>query len=557
MQIAILAVLAIANCCVIAGLGVLATGMLDATPAPTTEAPAGGGVNAPAPAGTPAGGVAAATPVPTAPPTWTPDPTPTPLGMERLNTFVPGHCPFRVPRSVHIECGTLILPENRADLSAGFVHLAVAIYHSYSESPAPDPIVYLNGGPGGDSVESMINLYESFIDPLLEERDVIVFDQRGTGLSRPNLDCPEYEAVTKKDLEELFSPDEKAEEYPRAMRRCRDRLTALGIDLAAYTSAANAADVRDLIRVLGYEQANLYGASYGTRLALTVMRDHPEVVRSAVLDAVEPIEVPMYNGHAASVDRLLGKIFDGCAADPACRSAYPDLEGSYYGLIERLRSSPVEVWTRSPGDKMYRIQMTDYVFTAGIFFGSYSTDVLPYIPQIIDDTYNGNYDLLSWLLGFGLRMEKGISTGMMLSVNCHEETFATTPEQLAADYAAYPHVAYFSNASIYGAPETLFTICREWGAAPFDPREGEGVASDVPTLVLVGGYDPITPPYYALQAADRLDRSYFYEFPGQGHVVGMGDHPCPAGIVRDFIRDPHAPPSAGCIDAMPAPAFLP
>jgi pimeloyl-ACP methyl ester carboxylesterase len=434
------------------------------------------------------------------------------------------------------------------------VHLEVAIYRGRVEG-AP-PTVFLTGGPGGGAVEELARAYAFVIDPLLDSGDFVVFDQRGTGYSRPNLECPEFVTVVEADLEKGFSPEEMAEEYPRAMRRCRDRLTALGADLDAYTSAANAADVKELVEVLGYERVNLYGASYGTRLALTVMRDHPGVVNSVVLDAVEPIEAPMYNGHPASVDRLLNKLFAGCEADPACRAAYPDLEGRYYALVERLNESPVELWTKSIGNKMYQVQFDGTWLTETVFFSAYSSDLIRYLPRVISNAYHGNYELLSWIAGATSNPNTDVSIGMMLSVNCHEEVFATTPEELVAAYAAYPHIESVSYDAVFGSPSNLFTICEEWGAAPFEALEGEPVASDVPALVLVGEYDPVTPPWYASQVAERLSRSYYYEFPGEGHVVGLGQSPCAQEIVVDFLEDPETPPDAACMDELSGPDFV-
>lgn len=491
-----------------------------------------------------------------APPTWTPASSPTPPGMEMLNTFAPDRCMFDVPDGADVTCGYAVLPEVRGDLPAGLVRLAVAVYYSTASDPAPDSVMYLSGGPGGDALNDMALLYDDFIAPLLAERDVVVFDQRGVGLSQPALECYEYTAAVEDDLEQRFTTAEKAEVYPSALRRCRDRMLLRGINLAAYTSAASASDVRDLVDLLGYDQVNLYGVSYGTRLALTVMRDHPEVVRSAVLDSVEPIEVPIYNRHAASTARLLRKLFDGCAADPVCNARYPDLEGVFYDLVDRLNAEPATIWAKSIGEKMYKIQLTGDLLTGGIFSAAYVGPIIPFLPRMIYDAASGDYELAEWIMGISVGADSGISMGMMLSVNCHEEMFATTPQQIAADFEIYPDTAGYAYEAVFGDPQTLFTICQEWGAAPFDPREGQPVASDIPALILAGEYDPITPPDYGRQVAAQLRRSYFYEFPGQGHGVSLLASDCAYEIVRDFLSDPLSEPDASCIAALTGPEFI-
>jgi len=552
-QATTLAVLALLDCLVIAMMGfVVVRATLNANNAPAVAATVPAEAENAAVSPTPA--PPTATPEPP-PPTWTPQASPTPVGMESLYTFVPAECSFEIPAGANVECGFVGVPETRDDSpSTQIVQLAVAIYRS--PDPVSDPVIFLTGGPGGDVVGDSDAMYEDFIAPLLAERDFIAFDQRGTGLSKPNLECWEYASVIEDDLDKNYSPEQRSEAYPRALRNCHNRLISEGTNPAAYTSAANAADVKDLARSLGYERASLYGASYGTRLALTVMRDHPEVVSSVVLDAVEPVEILLYNRMAASADRLLNKIFEGCAADPGCRAAYPNLEAKYYDLVERLDTYPVELWTRMPGEKMYRIQLSGTWLTRVIFSSSYTSEAIAFMPRVIHDTYNGDYTLMEWILTLGVSAETDISIGMSLSVNCHEEAFATTPQQLAVDYAAYPHLENFANAAVYGTPATLFTICEEWGAAPFDPLEGEPVASDIPTLVLAGEYDPITPPEYARQVAEHLSNSFYYEFPGQGHGVGMWQSPCAAEIMRTFLHDPSVAPDAGCIADMEGPDFF-
>ncbi|MFP4344656.1 MAG: alpha/beta hydrolase [Anaerolineales bacterium] len=541
-QLIVLAGLALVNLLVITVMGVVILRSLNADPLP------------PSPQVRATGVPPTSTPRPL-PPTWTPEPTPTPFGMETLYAFVPEPCPFEVPEGVQVECGVVGVPETRRETPEGLVRLSVAIYHSHSSAPAEDPVVFLNGGPGSGAVDLLSQVYMEFILPLLASRDVVVFDQRGTGFSEPDLNCPEFSQVIKEDLEKTFSLERQAEEYSEALRRCRTRLANQGVNVAAYTSAENAADVKDLIQVLGYEQANLYGASYGTRLALTVMRDHPEVVRSVVLDGVEPVEVLLFNDHGVRMDRLLQKLFAGCAADRACRAAYPNLERTYTATVARLDEEPVEIWTKSIGHKSYHMRIDGGWVDGAVFNGAYQTEMIRYFPYMLEQTYDGDYELLSWMLG-GVGREADLSIGMYFSVNCHEEVFATTPEELAADFAAYPNVERFAKRSIYGRPETLFTLCEVWGAAPFDPREGMPVESDIPALILVGEYDPITPPAYARQVADRLSASYFYEFPGQGHVVGVWQSFCAGRVVRSFLEDPAVEPDAGCITEMGGPDFF-
>ena len=153
------------------------------------------------------------------------------------------------------------------------------------------------------------------LQPLLADRDLVVFDQRGTGSTEPSLDCPEITQLNYDYLTRQFSVNERVAQDAASATRCHDRLVKAGIDPSLATSAESAADVNDLRLALGYDQWNLYGVSYGTKLALTVMRDFPQGVRSVILDSVYPLQVNLYTAPPEDFDRALKVLFESCAAD--------------------------------------------------------------------------------------------------------------------------------------------------------------------------------------------------------------------------------------------------
>jgi len=502
---------------------------------------------------------ATATPAPTStpPPTWTP--TPEVRMLIETPAFEETRCPFDVPLGVDVDCGMVIVREDRGDDDPNdVIRLAVAVYRSTSDTPQPDPVIFLQGGPGSGAVENIVRAYDTFIAPILAERDFIVFDQRGTGLSQPVLDCPEYSRLVERQLRQgFFLGDEDPAQYTDALLACRDRLTRRGANLAAYTSAASAADVNDIVTVLGYEQVNLYGASYGTRLAQTVMRDFPGIVRSAVLDSALPLEIHIYNEQAAKTDYALSKLFAGCAAHPGCNAAYPNLEKMYYDLVAQLDAEPVSVWGVLASDgRTFNVDVNGVELTSAVFFAMYATDLIPMAPQMIDDVRLGDYTWLRIFLAAPMNLSDGLSLGMMLSVNCHEEIFATMPEEINAANDAYPNTAAFGRSALFGSAEEHYALCETWGAAPFDPREAAPVTSSIPALILVGEYDPATPPSFGLQVAENLPNSYFFEFPGRGHASSIGVRACPFEMVLAFLADPTIEPDSACIADMTGPDFF-
>ena len=488
-------------------------------------------------------------------PSLTPSPPPTPTEETYNPVFEPGECPFDPPADVTVECGYVIVPEARAGDLDDTIRLAVAVYHSASDNPAPDPVIYLTGGPGGQDVAQSDYYYDKFAAQILN-RDIIFFDQRGTGLSEPMLDCPEIKELYLQNQMHAIPASEREPRYTETLMACRDRLVSEGANLAAYTSTASAADVNDIAGALGYERLNLYGISYGTRLALTVMRDFPTLVRSAVLDSVLPVEARSYLEGDDTIEQALNVLFAGCAADPKCHAAYPDLETVFYELVEQLNSAPVTVEALSE-TRPYTTTVDGIEFKSAIVWGLYVSSLIPIVPQAIYDVRDGDYTMLGYTMSLPAWAYEDISLGMMASVNCHEQVFTITPEEIDASLAQSHQTASVGLNDVYGSGQELFSICEQWGAAPFDPLDDQPVVSDIPALIISGEYDPTTPPSYGQQAAANLSHSHMFEIPGQGHAPSVGEaSECVLSIVAAFLDAPTGDPYRTCIANLESPQFV-
>jgi len=324
-----------------------------------------------------------------------------------------------------------------------------------------------------------------------------------------------------------------------AFRQCRDRLVGQGIDLSAYQSAASAVDLNDLRLTLGYEKLNLYAVSYGTRLALTLMRDHPEAVRSAVLDSVYPLQINLYTLLAPNAERAFDVFFARCAADASCNAAYPDLRGAFYRLADQLNTSPISLPVSAAG-AAYMVRLDGSLLIDVLFVGLYNPAVTASMPQMIHDISQGNYGILRERLG--LYFDTTSALGMQMSVQCAEEIpFDAAEEAYAAPQGVSPQIAAFYPASV----QPLFAACREWTARPPDPRENLPVFSDIPALILAGDHDPITPPDWGRMVAQNLTRAYYHEFPGQGHWVTRSSR-CALSMALGFWNDPAQDPGFAC-----------
>ncbi len=468
------------------------------------------------------------------------------------SAFEPVECWFGIPFLKTIDCGYLTVPEDHNQPGGATVQLAVSIVHSKSRNPAPDPIIFLQGGPGGSIVGATPQIVDLF-EAILSERDMIFLDQRGTGLSSPALACPEYVGAFVSLLENGLSVEESETVVVDALVLCHDRLAGQGVNLAVYTTAQNAADVEELRRALGYEQWNLYGVSYGTRLALTVMRDYPDGVRSVVLDSVASPNVGLYTEAAANTARVFEVLFEGCANDFFCNLGYPNLETMFYELVDTLNDVPITLDTVNPltGERL-EIQVNGYLLTNLIFSFLYERMSIGLIPGLIHDVSNGEYDkLVSFVWQPGLRLSM-INAGMFFSVMCSDAAPFTTREEIVAAGNAYPDVL-----RRVGSPfnETHLSVCENWTTAETNSVESQAVVSDVPTLLLAGEYDPVTPPVWAQRAAETLDNGYFYEYPGVGHGV-LTSAACPMAMVYQFLNAPLSEPDSDCIGSMRPPGFM-
>ncbi len=495
------------------------------------------------------------TPAATQPALLLPSPKPT---LSYMPTFENTQCSFDVPVGAHVSCGYLIVPEDRTGDPSHTIRLAVAIYHAAGGSGLPEPVVFLQGGPGGEAVKLSAGAYTLLVKPFLVNRDFIAFDQRGTGLSEPALNCDDLTKAYSQDIQGLISGAASRKiVYSNAFLACSGLMRAQGVDPNAYTTEASAADVRDLLQVLGYQKADLYGASYGTRLAQVIMRDYPAIVDSVVLDSVVPIETNLFSNYPDAIESALKTLFDRCAADPGCNAAYPQLEKVFWDTVSQLDARPVSITTGSPSTGTI-IQSVDGSTFINLVLGSIKvSSLISTAPQTIYRFKNGDYSTMIASQNSLPFAFEGISPGLYISVMCHEHVLATTPEQLQAASSAPQDIREYAWLPFYGNAQDLFNACKSWGATPPVAGENDPVSSNIPTLIITGSFDPATPPILARQVAAHLSHSYYFEFPNQGHTPTAADSSgCAMQTAQAFFDNPGVEPDRSCLDKIPAVSFI-
>jgi pimeloyl-ACP methyl ester carboxylesterase len=492
-----------------------------------------------------------APPNPTATTMPTPEPTPEPL-----IAFEAAPCPMTLPAGVvegeQITCGYVTVPERRSQPSGKTIQLAVAVIHSIAADPAPDPLFMLAGGPGESALTSFVQILATpGMEGFWAERDVVLVEQRGTRYSIPFLHCEEMSELKLDLLAENPGDEEKKARQLKAWAACRDRFVSEGVDLGAYNSAENAADIVAVADALGYDKLNLYGGSYGSLLAQHIMRDYPQRVRSAILDAVSPLQHEpnlLYKAH--STDRALRLLFSQCQADRACNKAYPDLETVYFDLVDRLEAEPAALTIQNPETgETYDMLLTGERLIAETRNLLYVTALLPDLPGAIYDMAAGDYSLLELIQGQFL-FSLNLADGLYNSVVCTELADFTV-EQMAGAEGLYPEVAEAVEDLI---DEVMLQPCQAWDVELMDEALTQSVAGDIPALLLSGEFDPTVPPQMAEVAAEKMTRAYVYAFPGMGHAT-LGRSECAQAMMLDFVADPWQAPDSGCLAEMPGLSF--
>lgn len=492
-------------------------------------------------------------------PTVTPEPTsesgtqePTPGPSEGTGAET-AQCPFQVPEGVDVECGVLNVPENHAD-GTGNVRLPYAILRAQATTVEEDPIIYLSGGPGESALALLEQGYGLVFEPMLTNRDIIVFDQRGTGSAEPSLACTELVDFAWEAMEQSLERDAVIAGSQAALEACHTRLTDSGIDLAAYNSAASAQDMEALRLALDYDRWNIHGISYGSRLALTAMRDYPDSIRAVVLDSAYPLEVNLYEEVPTNAARAMNALFDACAADTACSERFGDLQQTFTTLVQRLNQEPADIEiTDITTGQPFELALTGDDVAGFLFQSLYQTALIPFLPEIIDGASDGEFGTIGLLQSAMLLQLDMINTGLQLSVQCHEEVTFADAQALRDAAAEHPELEGFFQTAVTLGPSVV-DVCEQWDVGAADAVENEAVTSDIPTLVLAGDMDPITPPAWGEAVASNLANSFFFNLPYTGHGVVIS-HACAADIQQQFLDDPASEPDSACIGDIPAPAF--
>ncbi|MET9686893.1 alpha/beta fold hydrolase [Streptomyces sp. NPDC006514] len=468
-------------------------------------------------------------------------------GTAVASRFVPAPCPT-TPQPIEAlataRCGFLEVPENRTRPGGRTLRLAVAVIPATSAEPARDPVVFMAGGPGGETFDDIPFLVSSGLN---RDRELIVMAQRGNLYDEPNLACPELDRFTTMSVGLPSYAPQTQRLMLDAVKQCRNRLTADGTDLSAYNSTENAADFADLRTALGIEQWNVYGHSYGSNLALTYLRLHPRGIRAVALDSIAPPRSVSLPFAWASAQEGLDHLFKACAAEPRCKSRYPDIERTLNEQVRTLEAEPLTLNVRPPqgGDPV------KVVLDGGALVNLLVAKAIPFaeVPAAIEELGRGHPERFARARAAGSVQAVGESAhGLTHSVVCSE----WVPDHSASDVLNAGRKAFpdWPDPVLAQAPQLAFQdqVCRVWNVPDRTAQQRVPPVSPVPTLFLNGTFDMKTGASWAQRTARALPRSTTVQIPGIGHWV-VPQSPCAQKVLASFLTRPTAP-DTGCVTGL-------
>ncbi len=417
---------------------------------------------------------------------------------------------------IKARCGRFPRPEDPSNSDSPILELRVAIVPALSLEPESDPFVPIAGGPGQSTIEFYASLYDAFED-VRRTRDIVLLDQRGTGESAP-MECGVGEDV----VEGLFLREQTVE----LTQECID---VLPHDPRFFTTSVAVADLEALREALGYTQFNIYGISYGSRVAQHFLRQYPASTRTMIIDGVAAPQIALGPGIAIEAQNALDAIFDRCAEDIACNERFPDTRNEFDVLRDALAEAPMTFSMPNPvTGRSEEVRFGDTEMSGALHLLSYHPSTTALIPLLIDEAINGNFQpLAAQFRMVSDSMSDAINIGMHNSVICTEDAPYFEDENVSRDDL---EATYMGPLQV----DALHAMCAVWPQGVMDDGFKEPVASDLPVLLLSGQDDPITPPAYADLAAVDLGNALHLTGKRQGH--GMAPRGCTPRIIGDFVE---------------------
>lgn len=445
------------------------------------------------------------------------------------------------PAIKDVDCARLhTAPEKKGGKSS--FSLPVVVMRAITKNKHDDPVIYMAGGPGSSAwlEDSLIKKYwVPWYKMANLNRDFILFDQRGAGLSEPKLSCPEYYDALRTTFSNVFSKEDSSKIIHDSFLECHQRLTTSNQPLNEISTLHSAADVHDLMTLLGYKKWNLHGVSYSTRLALLIEQTYPENIRSMILDSVYPIQRHFFKEWPKLMKQSLERIIDYCDKNMLCTESYGDIRQKIWTTVDMLREQPMKFSVKKEKYGVTQMVVDDELFLSILFDSQYESGALYELPRVIHAFFDKDKyflqpyieDYLTYLL------DDSISEVVFWMIECRDNPPLSKEGEMRL-YSKYSKLKSYLNEK--------YNSCDVW--LNNEKPKGLQVAtteSNIPVMILGGEDDPVTPADWAEDVLKRYKKAQMFRFINISHSV-MDSKRCGIELFAQFITDPFTRPSADC-----------
>lgn len=419
-------------------------------------------------------------------------------------------------------CGKYPVFENRQSSTGRLINLNIVVIPALHRNSTAVPIFYFEGGPGVAATNNASFFADSTV-PYRNYHDIVLIDIRGTGKSN-GLDCPSLQI--KKGIKDHFE-----EMYPKdAVKECYDFLSKKA-DLKQYTTTNVVKDIEEVRKWLGYKKINIFGLSYGTRVALVYMKMFASSIASSILWSPVPTYAKMPLYHATFAQASLDQIFKNCELDSGCYNAFPNLTKEFNLLMESKRAKPFSLLYTDSSGSSAQISFSWNAFQTKLRTLLYAPMGIQQIPHIIHQTYLGNLNPFISLYPTKPDTSTFSAEGLYLCITCTEDV----PFMNAKQIDSLTKKTFMGSYRI----DQQRNACSQWARGNVPADYFIPVKSNIPTLILSGGLDPITPFSQAKEIASHLSKSTLVLIPQMSHTYdGLSNPECFDNVCLSFIDDP-------------------
>ncbi len=437
-------------------------------------------------------------------------------------------------------CGTYRVWENRETRQGRQIALSIIVLPATGPNRQPDPFFMLSGGPG-DAPSFNARFFSRAFQDARRSRDLVLVDLRGTGRSAA-LTCPE---LAKPDASGIFDADLLS--VP-AVKACRARLEKTA-DLHLYTTDIAVDDLDEVRQALGYQQINLYGTSYGSRVAQVYMQRHPGSLRAVAIKGIVPPSMASPESHARAGEAAWTNLVSRCMNDPNCARTYPTIDADFRQLLARLDQAPVLILPGGPDRAVAAVKVTRGLFAEAFRNLLYTPEASAQAPKLVRQLLRGDDRSMveTALAGRTVLGSDRLAAGFFLSVSCTEDV-PFLPKDTAS-------LAAGTFGGDYRLQQQL-AACAEWPRGKVPATHRQPTRSAIPTLILSGELDPVTPPAGGDEVARGLSKGVHVVIRNNGHPIGNAEA-CIGQMIRAFLdRGSAEGLDRTCAAANPAPPFV-